>query len=212
MAPVFSNLPAPSADARPSDGEHLLGLFGYSYQGAAVSVALDAIALLRDRGVEVRLRLLGAPGAASEAGELWTREARARSLEQTLSFSGMLPAQELSDELAHCELLLFADTPGPSARKGTLAGSLASGRPVVAIDGPRRWSELLDARALELTAPTSAALADAVEALLADREQREALGARGRAFAEDRMGLARTATVTAGLLDRALAGSRSAGS
>ena len=67
-----------------------------------------------------------------------------------LSFSGPLPAQDLSDELAACDLLLFADDPGPSSRKGTLAASLASARPVIAIDGPQGWSELAEAGAVRV--------------------------------------------------------------
>ncbi len=40
------------------------------------------------------------------------------------------------------DLLLFADPPGPTSRKGTLAGSLASGAPLIALDGPATWPEL----------------------------------------------------------------------
>ncbi len=118
-----------------------------------------------------------------------------------LSFAGPLPAQELSDALAACDVLLFADTAGPSSRKGTLAGSLASGRPLIATDGPRRWSALARAEAAHVVEPSAPALADAVAALLADKGAREALGARGRAFAEQSMGVARSAQVVRELLD-----------
>ena len=179
----------------------VLGLFGYSYQGAALSLVLDAIAQLAKRGVAPRLVLLGAPGRTSAVAGTWVREARVRGIEHALEFSDTLPAQDLSNALAACDLLLFADAAGPSSRKGTLAASLASGRPVLAIDGPRRWLELVWAEAAAVVEPTVSALADAIQELLDDGAAREALGARGRTFAEQRMGVARTAEAVRGLLD-----------
>jgi glycosyltransferase involved in cell wall biosynthesis len=193
LAPVFSNLPAPLAPAPAPRELPVLGIFGYAYQGAAVDLVLDAVGALRRRGVEVALMLLGAPGASSPPGQMWLEGSRRRGLQESLSFSGRLPAQELSDALAGCDVLLFADTGGPTSRKGTLAGSLASGRPLVAIDGPQAWPALLDAGALRVARPNPDALADAVAELLADADAREALGSRGRAFAEGEMGIARTA-------------------
>lgn len=184
MAPVFSNLPAPSGGHPTAREGRLVGLFGYSYQGAALAVVLDALRLLADRGLSLELRLLGGPGRKSQAGESWLEAARERRLEERLSFSGILPADELADALGECDVLLFADTPGPSSRKGTLAGSLASGRPVLALDGPQRWAQMIDAGAAEVVEPRAQALAEGLEQLLGDGPRREALGARGRAFAE----------------------------
>jgi glycosyltransferase involved in cell wall biosynthesis len=203
MAPVFSNLPAPSVGHPATRHGRLVGLFGYSYQGAALSVVLDALRLLADRGVALELRLLGGPGRTSEAGESWLSAARERRLEERLSFSGILPADELANALGECDVLLFADTPGPSSRKGTLAGSLASGRPVLALDGPQRWAQMIDARAAEVVEPRAEALAEGLEQLLGDEGHREALGARGRAFAEQ-MGAGHSAELVIELLDQLL--------
>ncbi len=228
VAPVFSNLPppvarsplvpsnlpplvarsplapsnrAPALAEPPADRvQPVLGLFGYSYQGAALSLVLDAIVLLIRRGVAPRLVLLGAPGPTSAVAGTWVQEARARGIEHGLEFSDTLPAQDLSNALAACDLLLFADAAGPSSRKGTLAASLASGRPVLAIDGHRRWLELVWAEAAAVVQPAAPALADAIHELLEDGVAREALGARGRAFAEDRMGVKRTVEAVRGLL------------
>ncbi len=205
VAPVFSNLPPPTPRTRPDRDSPVLGLFGYSYDERAIALVLDAARLLQDRGVRFKLVLLGAPGRASTLAETWLRLADARGLAEALSFAGPLPPQDLSDELAACEVLLFADTAGPSSRKGTLAGSLASGRPLIATDGPRRWSALVRAKAVRVVQPTAPALADAVAALLADELVREALGARGRAFAEQDMGVARSAQVVRELLGEVLA-------
>lgn len=201
VAPVFSNLPAPSPGAAPASAS-VIGLFGFSYQGAAIALILDALLILRDEGRPVSLRLMGAPGPQSDAGREWRDGADARGVAAGLSFSGPLPAQELSDELAACELLLFADTVGPTSRKGTLAGALASGRAVVAIDGPLAWRALVDADAARVAAPQAPALAAAIAELLDDARSREQLGARGRAFYDREMDVRRTAVAAVDLLGR----------
>jgi glycosyltransferase involved in cell wall biosynthesis len=205
FAPVFSNLPPPSAGSRPERREACVGLFGYSHEGSAMALVLDGLRLLHDRGRDVRLRLLGAPGRDSQAGDAWCEGARTRGIATAPSFSGMLTEQELSDALAACEVLLFADAAGPSSRKTTLAASLASGTAVLAIDGPLRWSELTEAQAVALVAPSAGAVADGLDALLADEPRRRALAERGRAFAEQQMSVGRCARTVRDLLDRALA-------
>jgi glycosyltransferase involved in cell wall biosynthesis len=227
VAPVFSNLPAsaasaasaspaalgvpasPAAPASPTalgasaGGQRTAGLFGYSYDDAAVPLVLDALRRLVDERGDVRLLLLGAPGSESPSAQRWREAAHARGLTDALSFSGTLSAQELSDALASCEVLLFVASAGPSSRKGTLAASLASGRPVVAVDGPNRWQELAGSDAALIVAPTADALAAAVGALLVDSAEREALGARSRAFSRERMSVARTADAVIGLIEGA---------
>ncbi|HUN78796.1 MAG TPA: glycosyltransferase [Solirubrobacteraceae bacterium] len=200
LAPVFSNLPPPAPEAGRVRDAHTVGVFGYRYDACAIALALDAVALLRERVPAARLVLLGAPGARSASGRAWLAAARERGVESALSFSGPLPAQELSDALAACPVLLFADAPGPASRKGTLAGSLASGRPLVAVDGHRRWDELVSGDAVRLVGADAPAVAGALAGLLADERGREELGARGRAFAEHSMGLERTVAAVQGLL------------
>jgi glycosyltransferase involved in cell wall biosynthesis len=200
VAPVFSNLPAPRASRLDRHDGHVVGLFGYGHTGAAVSLVLDAMRMLERRGAPAQLVLLGSPGRSSAAGEAWVQAAGARGLGPP-SFSGTLPAQQLSDALAQCDVLLSAEPAGPTSRKTTLAASLASGRPVVAIDGPRRWAELVGSRAAVIVEPTAAALGDALHTLLNDRAAREEFGARGKAFAEQNMSVQNSARILAGLLD-----------
>jgi glycosyltransferase involved in cell wall biosynthesis len=200
VAPVFSTLPPPAAGSPPEHPRQVVGLFGYASEVTPVSLVLDALRLLRDRGLDVQLALLGAPGRASAPAERWLAAAATRDLADTLSFSGVLGAQELSNALAACDVLLFADSSGPSSRKTTLAGSLASGRPVLAIDGPLRWSELVQSEAAVVIAPRPDELAEALGALLGDQAARDAQGARGREFAEQRMGVRRSAHTVAAAL------------
>jgi len=205
VAPVFSNLPPPTAGSRPDRSSHLVGLFGYAYEGAAASLVLDAVRVLEDRGMGVQLILLGAPGQSSPAAEEWLQAARTRGVAHALSFSGTLAAQDLSDALAACDVLLSAEPTGPTSRKTTLAASLASGRAVVALDGPKRWSELIASDAALVVPPTVAALANAVTALLEDEDRRETLGARGSAFARRMMSVERSAEVVARMLEEVAA-------
>jgi glycosyltransferase involved in cell wall biosynthesis len=201
VAPVFSNLPAPVVPPQHEGSEAVsIGLFGYAYERETIALVLGALRVLQGRGVDATLHLLGAPGAQSPAGEAWLAAARESGLARAPSFSGLLTAQELSDALAACELLLFVDPLGPNSRKTTLAASLASGAPVLALDGPRRWGELADARAAALVPRSSQALAGALGELLADEQARERLAVRGRQFAEQRMSAPRAARTIAALL------------
>jgi glycosyltransferase involved in cell wall biosynthesis len=201
VAPVFSNLPPPSAGSAPDRARHVVGLFGYAYEGAAVSLVLDAVRLLEERGVGVQLNLLGSPGRSSPAAEGWVAAAQMRGVAHRLSFSGTLAAQDLSDALAACDVLLSAEPTGPTSRKTTLAASLASGRPVVALDGLRRWSELIRCEAALVVPPTAGALAEAIAELLADEARRATLGARGSAFAQQTMGVEHSAEIVARILE-----------
>lgn len=208
VAPVFSNLPAPGPIRRADDDIATIGLFGYAYGQATVSLVVDALRLLEDRGVRARLALLGAPGRPSATADAWLAAASGATLTHAPSFSGTLAAQELADALGACDVLLFVDPLGPNSRKTTLAASLASGRPLVAIDGPRRWSELADAGAADVVAPTPSALADALAGLLGDESARAALASRGRTFATQSMSAAHAAHVIAELLGDVVGGSR----
>jgi glycosyltransferase involved in cell wall biosynthesis len=201
VAPVFSNLPRSSARPDPRPAEPTAGIFGYALDPATVSLVLDAVRRLRDRGIPLRLLLLGAPGLGSPAAAMWAREAESRGLGDALSISGVLAAQDLSDALAASDVLLFADRTGPVSRKGTLAGSLAAGRPLVVLEGQRDWPALSEAQAAAVIPRASASLAEVLEGLLRDQGARDALGARARTFAEDEMGVVRSAEIVRGCLD-----------
>ena len=133
VAPVFSNLPrrdtARSAHAVGQPARS--GLFGYAYQGARGAAARLRSASCARAGCATRLRLLGGGAGLRSAGERgWSAAARERGLQDVVCRSpGCCPRRPSRMRSAACDVLLFADAAGPSARKGTLAGSLASGRP-----------------------------------------------------------------------------------
>jgi hypothetical protein len=205
FAPVFSNLPPPAERAStPGGATPAIGMFGYHYDGSGEFV-LQALRALAERAAAPELRMIGSPGPNSRAGRAWISRARELGVESHLTFTGVLDPQALSDALASVELLLFADPPGPTSRKGTLAGSLASGTAVLALDGPATWPDLVRAKALRVVPRDDAALADGIASLLEDPAERAALGARGRAFSEASMGVARTAAEVRRLLSPLLA-------
>jgi glycosyltransferase involved in cell wall biosynthesis len=157
-----------------------IGIFGYP----AASASLIAAAMERvfAAGIAAELWLLGAPGPNSDAGEAWRQAGRLAGLGERLGFTGILAPEVLACEVGRCDILVFDDGDGPSSRKTTLAAMLDSGRPVVAIDGPRTWSTLAQDGSVCLVPRQPAALADALLRLAHDASLRDELGARGRAF------------------------------
>ena len=208
VAPVFSNLPVGAERSPGGDRAARLGLFGYAHEGVAVDIVLDALRLLRDDGEELALVLLGAPGRESPAGARWQQAAAERGLAGALEFSGQLPAQDLADELGRSTVILFAERGGPTSRKTTLAASLGSGRPVVALDGRNSWLELLEARAAVVVPPDARSLASDLGRLLADADERARQGERGRTFAQREMSVEQSARIVGDALARAVRGAR----
>lgn len=190
LVPVHSALPPSTGAERRAAAPPRLGLFGYSAQGTIASVVVEALALLRRSRSDAELVLLGAPGRDSPAGEEWFGLAREHGVADAVSFTGRLEPQPLSDELAAVDVLLFADVGGPSSRKSSLAAALASGRPLVALDGVRTWEEIRRAQAALIVEPTAQGLADAVGELLEDPGAQASLGERGRLFAQQSMSAA----------------------
>jgi glycosyltransferase involved in cell wall biosynthesis len=206
VAPVFSNLPPPVHGTAVERDPKVIGLFGYGYDGAAVTLMVRAVQRLAAQGANVRLMLFGVAGRSATVAEACLAAARSRNIESLLSISGFQPAQELSNALAACDVLLFPDRYGPTSRKGTLAAAIASGTPVVALEGPGTWPDLVEADAVQLARPTPEAVADATRALLEDADGRAALGMRGRVFAEGHMSLARSAQTVVALLEDVIPG------
>ena len=204
VAPVFSNLPPASQRAVRGDTERI-GLFGYAHEGVAVETVVEALRVLHEGGRAPKLLLLGAPGRDSPAAERWLQVAARNGVAEALRFSGRLPAQQLSDELAGCAVLLFAERGGPTARKTTLAASLSSGRPVVVLDGPNSWTQLRQARATVAAQPAARPLADALARLLDDAGEQERQGQLGRSFAQSTMSIGQSAKVVGGALTRVIA-------
>jgi glycosyltransferase involved in cell wall biosynthesis len=195
--PVFSNLPQAS-NGRVIRGT--IGVFGYGSEDFHADLTARAIAAL---GRDVRVVLLGAPGPGTPAAHRWRTAFAAVGRADALEVTGILPPDEAARRLGSVEVVLFPDRWGPSARKTTLAAALAAGAPVVAVDGPERWDELVDAGGVALAAQEPGGVADRLGALLGDPDERSAQGRRGREFYESRMTPGHAAEAVLGLIGAA---------
>ncbi len=193
--PVFSNLPAGNGNGKVVPGT--IGVFGYGTGDFRADLAAEAVAALDPH---VRVALIGAPGPDSAAAERWRRAFAAAGRGESLELTGVLSAGEAADRIASLDVLLFPDRWGPSSRKGSLAAGLAAGTAVVAIDGPERWDELIDAGGVAIVPPKADAIAARIGALLADSGALSAQAERGRAFYESRMAPGRAAEALLSLI------------
>lgn len=184
--PVPSNLPAASPAPAPGAGFRI-GIFGFRREAVDAVTVADAVARVRALGIDARLVLVGAPGPASAQADLWRRAASRADVGEALEFTGILDAQVLSDVLTELDTLLFLDQAGPTGRRGTLAAALAAGRPVVALDGPRRWDALVEAGAVLLASTDPDALAATLERVARDPDLRHRLGGSAARFYAERM-------------------------
>ncbi len=150
-----------------------------------VDVALEAIALVRRRLPEVRLRIVGAPLGEAHA-ELLERQLRERAsqpdLRGAVTFAGGV--DDPRPELQRATLLLHCAAREPFGL--AVVEALAAGRPVVApaAGGPL---EIVDTSCGVLYPPgDAAAAAAAIVSLLRDPARARAMGASGRSRARAR--------------------------
>ncbi len=172
--PICGNLPRVE---HPLGTRDEIAVMSFGADDACVATVAGALGTLRARGVDARLRLVGQPGAAGSRAQRWREAAEQGGWAGALSFSGVVERPELSRELSAAPLVLFPNAQGPITAKSTIASALAHGRPVVAIDGPKRWDGF--APAMALAPPDAPALADCLERLLADDAERRRLGEAG---------------------------------
>ncbi|MGO9974334.1 MAG: glycosyltransferase [Solirubrobacteraceae bacterium] len=150
-----------------------------------VDVALEAVALVRRRLPEVRLRIVGAPLGDAQ-GELLERRLRERASQPDLggavTFAGGV--DDPRPELQRAALLLHCAAREPFGL--AVVEALAAGRPVVApaAGGPL---EIVDPSCGVLYPPGDvAAAAAAIVSLLQDPARARAMGASGRSRARAR--------------------------
>ena len=193
VIPVFSNIAPVGGPVVPPDAGFIICVPGYTGAGVRPDVLIDALAGA-DGPSQPRIVLLGAPGPESTGGRHWRQLASAAGLDGVLEFTGTIDAVEFSRRLATCTVVVLVNEEGPSSRKGTLAAAMAHGRPIVSLDGPNRWQDVVSAGAVLVVPPAPAALAEALARLQARPGERTELGARAETFYRDRMSLDRAAT------------------
>ena len=176
---------APQPRPAPSRGPVRLLYVGRLSERKGPHVALEAVELLVARGVDVRLDLVGDAHVehAAYAERLRGRAARLEHDGQ-VTFHGF--ADDVWPALAGCDVLLVPATQPESFGNTAVEGVLA-GRPVVASDIgglPEALEGYAGARVVP--AGDAAALADAVQAVVADLPALAAASARDAGLAAER--------------------------
>lgn len=191
--PVPSNV-ATEADAGQVAGirarlEHpLIGHFG-TY-GPNIVPSLDALfpQILGD-SPDARLLLLG------HGGDRYLRELNRKhpGLATRITATGPLDASTLAAYLKACDLLVQPYPDGASCRRGSLMGGLALGCAIVTTTGPLTEKIWFERQAVAFAPPDDMRqVAAQAKALLADADERQAMGNRAAALYRERFSLACT--------------------
>ncbi len=147
----------------------------------SIETLIDALAILRERGREARLVIIG------DGPERPALEERARhlDLQDRIEFLGTLPQSALPHYYTDCAVFVL-----PSVREGmglVLAEALLCGAPVIAARSGGVSDIVKDGETgLLIPEREPAALADAIDKLLDDRELAARLAANGRAWVRER--------------------------
>lgn len=168
---------------------------------------INACAVLRDRGSDFRCILVG---DGPDGPTLRDRAAGLR-LSDSVEFAGAMPQEELLALMARAGVMVLPCVVGESGdRDGlptVLLEALAAGMPAVTTTvsgGPEIVEDGVNGY---LVAPgDSAALADALDRILADRAQTRAMGEAGRRKAEELFDLKRNVATLRGLIERTARG------
>jgi glycosyltransferase involved in cell wall biosynthesis len=183
----------------------VIGALGRIHPIKGLDRLIEAAAILRDRGLDVTLRLAGPTQDAEHQASLERLAARL-SLTDRLHFPGELHGEAKLDFLAGCRVLAL---PSHSENFGNVVvEALASLTPVVAAHGTP-WGELETTAAGRWVEPTPSALADAIEPYLRDPELAARAGEKGRALVEQRYGWRRVALTMCDVYEEAVTIARS---
>lgn len=151
---------------------------------------LDAVALLRDRGVDVEVDLVGGNKADGfDYRSIMQRHATELGLDDRVTFAGQLTSDEVRRHIAEADLAVLACCRTASGTMDGLPNFLveaqAMGRAVVTTDLPGPQELIEDGRnGVVVRTRDAASLADGIERLCADADLREAMGAAGRVEVE----------------------------
>jgi glycosyltransferase involved in cell wall biosynthesis len=181
--PVGANLPAPERawEMREHGGTERLptvGVFGITggeggiWEIASISEALQIAA---ERLGKLRLVVMG---RHSDTAEKALRNLMDKSPIE-VSALGILPGEEIVQQLACCDVLLFVRG-GISSRRGSAIAGIACGLPVVALDGPETASPITEAGVVFADPKRQRGLGEALLRVLSDAEYRGLLAERSR--------------------------------
>ncbi|MES1935622.1 glycosyltransferase family 4 protein [Salinisphaera hydrothermalis] len=143
---------------------------------------VEAARLLRSRGVSVTMRLIGSPDPGNPTS-VTQAELEAWEAEKVVELPGY--RADIAQQYASANVVCLPSFYGEGLPK-TLVEAAACGRAVVTTDHPGcRDAIRADESGLLVPVRDTSALADAIQALVQDPEQRMRMGAAGRRLAEE---------------------------
>jgi phosphatidylinositol alpha-mannosyltransferase len=167
-------------DSAPAgDREHRIVFAGRQEPRKGLQVLLRAWPEIRER-TDLRLTVAGADPLAVRL-----LLARLRASDEGIDVVGFLSQEQLTETLLGAKALV-APSLGQESFGMVLTRAFACGLPVVASDIPGYREVLEPAASLSVAPDDPAALADAVEEMVADEQRRQAMGDAARALAVER--------------------------
>jgi glycosyltransferase involved in cell wall biosynthesis len=171
-----------------TNGQAVVGYFGFLHPSKGGSTLLHALAQLPT--ADWQLLLIGGQTGSSDANTTAPYAAELAALAQQLGIAqhirrtGFLPPPETSAALLSCDLMVQPYADGASLRRGTLLACLAHGIATLTTQPSQPLPGLHNGKNIWLVpAEQPAALAQALQTLLADQSLRQRLGAGGEQFA-----------------------------
>ena len=163
----------------------------------SIDTLIDALAILRERGSDARLKIIGDGPERS----VLERHACDLRLQGRVEFVGALPQKDLPSQYAVCAIFVL-----PSVREGmglVLAEALLCGAPVIAVNSGGVTDIVRDGETGLLFPERDArALADAIEKLLNDRALAVRLATNGATWVRERFTRERVAAQFSGIYSR----------
>lgn len=127
-------LTAAPLDHRPQPGPPLIASYGFALPDKGLAQLIDAVALLRDRGEAVRLRMVNAefpaPISTQLVADLRAKIAALHLSDRVELISDFLPDDQSLSLLADAALIIFPYQKSGESASGAVRYGMASGRPV----------------------------------------------------------------------------------
>jgi glycosyltransferase involved in cell wall biosynthesis len=199
VIPIGSNIPArpPAGYDRAawraawgvSPEETLLGYFGFLNESKGGEELIEALHLLQQAGIPVKLLMIGGRTGSSDAtNRAYAKRIDAliarRGLQDRVLRTGYVPAEAVSAAFLASDVCVLPYRDGISFRRGSLMAALAHGRPVLATHPAVELPELEHRRNVYLVPPCDpVALSEAVVALRQDSALRAQLAAGAQVLA-----------------------------
>ncbi len=169
------------ADWKVRSNEMLIGYFGFLNLSKGGEVLMRALKALIDRGLAVKLMLIGGrTGSSDPANVEYAKQVdqliESLNLKEHVIETGYLESIDVSRALMTCDVMALPYQDGASLRRGSLLASIAHGRSIVTTTPRFAIEGLVDNQSALFVSPDDPiALAGSIERVLNDRVLREQL-------------------------------------